>query len=716
MKISWKIALANIALGTSCVFAVMGTVLIQHRKTRSTAGELAEATATNQALQVARSVLRTCQATESRNQRRLDHSLGVAREILRRAGPFVLGSEFEEWEVVNQFSKEKRGARLPVVLLGGKAMARVLATNVTVPVVDETTRMTREFCTLFLRMNEAGDMVRVATSVVREDGTRAVGTYIPARNPDGTENAVVKQVLAGDVFRGRAFVVNDWHAAAYEPLWDESRRRVIGMLYVGIGLRDINRELRDNLAQTRIGRTGGISVFGKRGDQEGRCVMSYDGVAEGSNRLEERDADGLPYLRRFLERASQLKGDAVDMVSHASRDAADPVKGKRSTAVAYFAPWDWVICAEGRDAEFQDIVVTLDRTQRSQILTACVVVMVVGSIGFICSILLGQSIARPITRAVDTVRASTEQILVSAGQLTVSSQALSEGAKEQASSASETAASLDQLAGESRRNADSTERANEIVRTVRRAIDESAGDVQELKSAMSAIQGSGREISKIIQTINEIAFQTNLLALNAAVEAARAGAAGKGFAVVAEEVRRLAQRSAQAARETTARIGASIADTSRGAAVSDRVARSLDTIQTSIRSVDELVAEVATTSCGQRDAVQQIEAAMSRMDGVTRKNAEGAGIIANSAQDLRREAGPVFEEVDRLARLIDSRAGQGGGDRSQNPEEAKGGSVRMGARAQSVLRISENGPSRRSMLVEEPLGQRIEKETGAEAG
>lgn len=652
MKISTKVALSNIVLGTTCVFAVMATVLVQHRRLRREAEELAREAARDEAVQMAQTVLKNCVATENRNQRRLEHSLGVARECLRRAGPISLGPQTTEWQAINQFTKQPQTYSLPSVRLGDTRLERITQAQTPSPVVDEVTRMTREFCTIFQRINDAGDMLRVTTSVIKDDGTRAVGTYIPARNPNGSENPVIKAVLDGNTYRGRAYVVNDWHAAAYEPIWDANRTRVIGMLYVGIALRDINRELRESIIQTQLGRTGHITVYGNQGDQRGKYIISPGGLRDGESRLAAHDEQGIPFVESILEAANRATGTTPEIVRYAATDD-DKEPGMRTAAVAGFPSWDWVICAEANENDFQDIVASIDRTQKEQIWTACAVVMVVGSFGFLSSIALGRSIARPIVHAISTLGTSTRRIIGASEEITQSGQALADGAREQAASAEETATSLQGLAGMTQRNAENAHRANELARTVRQATDQSTTDISQLKSAMSDIQSSSREISKIIQTIDEIAFQTNLLALNAAVEAARAGEAGMGFAVVAEEVRSLAQRSAQAARETSARIEAAIGDTTRGVSVSEKVAQSLESIHANIRQVDELVAEVASASHAESDSVRQISAAVSRMDLITQQNASSAEAVATSAQELRTQVAPLRTEVDHLVTLVD---------------------------------------------------------------
>jgi methyl-accepting chemotaxis protein len=173
-----------------------------------------------------------------------------------------------------------------------------------------------------------------------------------------------------------------------------------------------------------------------------------------------------------------------------------------------------------------------------------------------------------------------------------------------------------------------------------------------MSAAMEAIRISSNDIAKIIKTIDEIAFQTNILALNAAVEAARAGEAGMGFAVVADEVRNLAQRSAQAAKETADKIEGAIAKTAEGVEVSGKVAQALNDIVTKVRQVDELVTEVSGASREQTQGITQINVAISQMDKVTQSTAASAEESAAAAQELNAQAETMKQSVAELLQLV----------------------------------------------------------------
>ena len=280
-----------------------------------------------------------------------------------------------------------------------------------------------------------------------------------------------------------------------------------------------------------------------------------------------------------------------------------------------------------------------------------------------------------LTRIANTLNDGSAQVVGAAAQVSSSSQSLAEGANEQAASLEETSASLEEMASMTKRNAENSQKANELAKQARSAADKGVGDMKDMSAAMEAIKTSSDDIAKIIKTIDEIAFQTNILALNAAVEAARAGEAGMGFAVVADEVRSLAQRSAQAAKETATKIEGAIARTAQGVGINQKVAAALNEIVTKARQVDELVAEVAGASQEQTQGITQINVAVGQMDKVTQSNAANAEESAAAAEELNAQAEAMKESVTELLHLVGG-GGTGGTTASgrtahRNPEPAK---------------------------------------------
>jgi methyl-accepting chemotaxis protein len=275
---------------------------------------------------------------------------------------------------------------------------------------------------------------------------------------------------------------------------------------------------------------------------------------------------------------------------------------------------------------------------------------VVFAVGF--GRVLTRSLTRQLSHLAENLGGTSREVASAASQVATTSQSLAEGSSEQAASIEETSSSLEELSSMTKRNANNSQKANELSRQTRAAADKGVADVQEMSIAMAAIMASSDDIAKIIKTIDGIAFQTNILALNAAVEAARAGEAGMGFAVVADEVRNLAQRSAQAAKETATKIEGAIGKTAQGVTLSSKVSQALNDIVTKARQVDELAAEVAGASREQTEGIVQINTAVGQMDKVTQSNAASAEESAAAAQELNAQAEIMQQSVNELLRLV----------------------------------------------------------------
>lgn len=269
----------------------------------------------------------------------LSYGLNVARSTLQRQGKVALSDQQVSWKAVNQFDKTEKQVNLPVLLLGDTPVRLNKDFSVKAPVVDEVKELVGATSTLFQRMNEQGDMLRVVTSVRQSDGARAVGTYIPAVNPDGKPNPVISTVLKGETYQGRAFVVDAWYLAMYEPMFDD-QKRVIGMLYVGVKQEGLTTSLRDNILRMRVGDTGYAYVLAGKGEQKGRYVISKDGKRDGESIWEARDADGRLFIQSILQKALALKSGETAFERYPWQNPGDAAPRVKIAAIQYFEPWD----------------------------------------------------------------------------------------------------------------------------------------------------------------------------------------------------------------------------------------------------------------------------------------------------------------------------------------------------------------------------------------
>ena len=330
--------------------------------------------------------------------------------------------------------------------------------------------------------------------------------------------------------------------------------------------------------------------------------------------------------------------------------SAFAVSTLRPAFLAYEAIIDTML-AFNLDNANRSIERTAATASHANWITLCLLVAVLG-FGVLLTVILVLSLNRVLSRLARSLDEGSNQVTSAASQVSASSQILAEGSSEQAASIEETSASLEELSSMTRRNTENANKTNDLARQARIAADKGMEDMKEMIAAMDSIKTSSDDIAKIIKTIDEIAFQTNILALNAAVEAARAGEAGMGFAVVADEVRNLAQRSAQAAKETAAKIEAAIGNTSRGVNLSGKVAAALNEIVAKARQVNELAAEVAGASKEQSQGISQINSAVGQMDKVIQSNAASAEEDAAASQQLNSQAVTMKESVRELLKLV----------------------------------------------------------------
>ncbi|OGP74763.1 MAG: hypothetical protein A2Y80_03630 [Deltaproteobacteria bacterium RBG_13_58_19] len=285
--------------------------------------------------------------------------------------------------------------------------------------------------------------------------------------------------------------------------------------------------------------------------------------------------------------------------------------------------------------------------------------MILGAaVALTLGIVSSYAITRPLNRISEGLSEGADQVAAASSQVSSASQSLAQGASEQAASLEETSASLEEMAAMTRANADNANEANILMTEAGRVVHQADQSMTDLIKSMQEVSTASEETAKIIKTIDEIAFQTNLLALNAAVEAARAGEAGAGFAVVAEEVRNLAMRAAEAAKNTANLIEGTVGKVKQGSDLVGKTGEAFSQVATSSGKIKELVAEIAAASAEQAQGVDQINKAVGEMDSVTQQVAANAEESAAASEEMNAQAEQMKGFVQELTVIVGGGAGQ----------------------------------------------------------
>ncbi len=281
-----------------------------------------------------------------------------------------------------------------------------------------------------------------------------------------------------------------------------------------------------------------------------------------------------------------------------------------------------------------------------------IVSMIIAAAVILMGVFIARNMSKTLRRITYSLSEGSDQVASASGQVSSASQSLAEGASEQAASIEETSASLEEMSSMTRQNAENALQADALMKETNQVVGQAGETMRGLDKSMQEIAAASEETSKIIKTIDEIAFQTNLLALNAAVEAARAGEAGAGFAVVADEVRNLSLRAAEAARNTAGLIEETVKTVHSGLEYVSRTGQAFGNVTESASKVGSLVDEIAAASNEQAQGIGQVNTAVTEMDGIIQKNAASAEESAAAAEQLNAQAEQMKSIVSELTKMV----------------------------------------------------------------
>lgn len=698
MKIKAKITLAMLCSILMTAGLMIVVLIAQQRNLSNQIRTEIDQLAHNETESIALGVYHMIQAQDQLLQQKVNADLSLARDILQRAGGASIDPERTvEWQAVNQFTGTKTPTNLPAMLAGDEVILPTLSFDTPLPVVDHTQRIAGTTTTIFQRMNEQGDMLRVATSVQKLDGQRAVGTFIPATNPDGKPNPVVTAVMAGKTYYGRAYVVNAWYVTAYEPIRDAAGT-IVGMLYTGVKQESV-ASLRQAILDTVVGNTGYVFVLGGSGDHRGHYLVSQQGKRDGEDAWHLKDADGITHIQAMVNQAKEAPTGTIVHIRYRSEESNNDVPRYRTAACVYYEPWDWVIAAATFDDEFYAPI------ERTAAAAKNMIVGVIAVAGLACAIsmLTIMWIAGRITNPINGINKTLHELAEGEADLThrvkvatrdeladladgfnkfvdnlhdlitdVSQSAtlvaresdsinratslVNRETTEQSFQATQIAAAMEEMsssvtdvskqssaaAQQAKSSGDEAIRGSEIVT---RTVDGMRSIAEVVRVSAAAVHQLGersQEIGQVIDVINDIAEQTNLLALNAAIEAARAGEHGRGFAVVADEVRKLADRTTQATKEIADRIQEIQAET-------QSVVNQMGVGTSRVEEGVELAGQAGQAIAAIRDSADSVFTAIESIAAVGQQQATASMQIANSVDSLNDSARKAAESAEQVS-------------------------------------------------------------------
>lgn len=332
---------------------------------------------------VTENVYATFENTNNLVEKNMDIVLNVARYVLEQAGEVSLASETITWDALNQFNKEHTEIQLPKLLIGNTWLEQNKNFSKRTDIVDTIKDLVGGAVTIFQKMNQRGDLLRIATNVSTLNKNRAIGTYIPALNPDGTPNPTVSSILRGETFKGSAYVVNDWYLTAYEPI-KTTKGEILGALFVGVKQNDID-SLRKAIEDITIGTDGYVWVIRNKG---GEPIDKNNLVIKSTN-IEASDLfneEAINHYQKIVDEATRLGHSDIGTFHAVWKDSDEDKVSKKTIKYAYFKEWNWVIGITAYDRDFSkvydEISSLFDRLITGTFIGALLALFFVGLVAF----------------------------------------------------------------------------------------------------------------------------------------------------------------------------------------------------------------------------------------------------------------------------------------------------------------------------------------------
>ncbi|GAK60856.1 chemotaxis sensory transducer [Candidatus Vecturithrix granuli] len=571
-------------------------------------------------------------------QNKVNTDLKVAHNLLYASGTARLDQDLTiAIDAVNQSTGDRNVIEVPVMTINDE----MLMYND--DIVNNIQKLVGGTATIFQVIPDG--MLRISTTVLKADGTRAIGTFIP------TDSPVYQTIMRGETFYGRAYVVNVWHQTAYEPITD-AQGNIIGALYVGE--KEASETILENLAQLVVGKTGYIWII----NTQGEYILSYKRERDGQSILDSQDSQGRYFAQGWVENAlTLLKGESM-IDYYPWMNPGETIPRLKIAAYTYFPDWSWVV---GSSAYIEDFMDNLKQIRNMSLFVSCGAIFVGSCAAYLFVLFLVkrfnkliqqmnamargdltvtftvkqrdevgvlaetfQEMTSKLRQVATEVKKAAENVASGSQTLNIGAENLSQGATQQAVATEHALLLVEQIVANIIQNADNAGRTETIALSV---VNDAKTSQHAVAEAVSAMHSIAREIA----VIDEIAGQTRLLSLNATIEAARAQEHGKGFAVVASEVRELAEQSQEAALKINELV------TSR-VELAGHAEEKLNKLVPRIEETALLVHEISAASKAQHSGANQINQVIQQLNQAAQNNASIAEETADTAEKLAIQA------------------------------------------------------------------------------
>jgi len=380
---------------TLSIFLIL--YLVSNKESKNLSNQMTDYSKNNMSTLV-KSIYNACEVTDQSINKILDEKIKIYKDKIKQIGGLNFSNEIVNWNAINQFNKEITTISLPKVMLGNDWFGQKFTFDEKMKFVDDV-REQYFYFTIFQRMNNIGDMLRIATNVETADGKRAIGTYIPFTNPDGSQNPVVSAVMKGLTYRGSAYVVKDYYQTIYEPIKDKNNN-VIGMLFVGVSLK-VADKLRENILKTVVGKSGYVYVLGGSGARKGYYIISKDGKRDGENIWDVTDANNEKIIQKIITQATEQPEGSISFIQYSWINPGEEKPNEKIVGLAYFKPFDWVICAGTNLSEIEELADNVKEAFNSIYFYIFIVITVMIILTVLFVNYISNKIANPIKNATE---------------------------------------------------------------------------------------------------------------------------------------------------------------------------------------------------------------------------------------------------------------------------------------------------------------------------